>query len=522
MMDFYRALVARHGIPHMGFGGAVGDYISNQANGLVDMNGPTAGMGGPIKLGGGLDGGAKVGTGNLNMGNLGGKIASGWQNMIHPASNTSQFTPNMPMNSFQASAPELMSADYGNGMQMGTSGVQTAYNNLAPVYGAQMGNAGAALGTVPQYQNLYGQQQGLADALLAQSRGQGPNPAQLQFQQNTDQNIKQMSGALASQRGMNPALAAHMAAQQGAAMQQQAAGQSALLGAQQQLAAQGQLGATFGQMGNTLGGQNNVYNTAGGLYGGAANTAGTVGQLGNQIYGTSMQGLGQHNAAVNQGSLGAQGINAGVASGNQAAGVAGQEILGKQSIANAANQAKMNQGLLGGAMQGIGGIFGKAIGPALGGALGGGGEGSGSFGADVASDSGGAASGAGSATGDAADWGQGVANVAHGGEIPDRQALSLAHALMGRGGNVPGKAKVQGDAAKNDTVPTVLSPKEIVIPRSIAMAEDAPQKAAEFVAKLKGKESNKSGAKGYGKILEKHRHLKKKMAELDEMVRKHA
>lgn len=40
------------------------------------------------------------------------------------------------------------------------------------------------------------------------------------------------------------------------------------------------------------------------------------------------------------------------------------------------------------------------------------------------------------------------------------------------GGNVPGKAKVFGDSAKNDTVPALLSPGEFVIPRSKLQNQD--------------------------------------------------
>jgi hypothetical protein len=49
------------------------------------------------------------------------------------------------------------------------------------------------------------------------------------------------------------------------------------------------------------------------------------------------------------------------------------------------------------------------------------------------------------------------------------------------GGKVPGEAKVAGDSLKNDTVPALLSPKEIVIPRSITMHPDAPMLAMQFV-----------------------------------------
>lgn len=56
---------------------------------------------------------------------------------------------------------------------------------------------------------------------------------------------------------------------------------------------------------------------------------------------------------------------------------------------------------------------------------------------------------------------------------------------MSDGGEVPGRAEYFGNDERNDTQPAMLSPKEIVIPRDIAMAPDAPEKAARFVAAVK-------------------------------------
>lgn len=48
------------------------------------------------------------------------------------------------------------------------------------------------------------------------------------------------------------------------------------------------------------------------------------------------------------------------------------------------------------------------------------------------------------------------------------------------GGYVPG-AGIGMDSPANDTVPAMLSPKEIVLPRSVTLAEDAPERAKAFV-----------------------------------------
>lgn len=71
---------------------------------------------------------------------------------------------------------------------------------------------------------------------------------------------------------------------------------------------------------------------------------------------------------------------------------------------------------------------------------------------------------------------------------------------MNDGGYIPGKADVKGDSIKNDKVPALLSPGEIVIPRSIAQGKNAPERAAEFIRHLMEKGDLKSS--GYGGVIE--------------------
>lgn len=59
---------------------------------------------------------------------------------------------------------------------------------------------------------------------------------------------------------------------------------------------------------------------------------------------------------------------------------------------------------------------------------------------------------------------------------------------MAKGSKVPGKAKVDGDSEKNDTVPALLSPGEIVVPRSAAKN---PDKAAAFAKSVAMRSSRK-------------------------------
>lgn len=206
-----------------------------------------------------------------------------------------------------------------------------------------------------KFNDVYGQQQQLAQALLAQSQGQGPNPALAQLNMATGQNVATQAALMASQRGaaVNPALVARLAAQQGAGIQQDAIGQAAAMQAQQQLAAQQNLQQQYAGMQNA-----------------------NLGLSGQQAQ-TGMQ---------------AQQINAGVA---------------------AANQQGQNQ-ITGALINAGGGVAAKAVGAA-------------------------------------------------------------------HGGLIPGEPEVHGDSEANDTVPALLSPGEIVIPRSIVNGPNAHKNAAHFV-----------------------------------------
>lgn len=256
-------------------------------------------------------------------------------------------------------------------------------------------------------------QQSLAQLLMAQARGEGPNPAALQLQEGTEANARMAASQIASQRGLNPALAARGVMDATANINQQAAGQSGVLRAQQQLAAQGQLGTVLGQQrGQDLG-----------------------------LFGTSVTGQNTQNTGSIQNALGAQAINAGVAAGN--ASTAGSVI--------------------GGVLSGVAGAAGHIASGATGMPAPGGGPGS-------------------------VD-----AGIAGGGITPLRQQQQPGGdpPQMASGGLVP------GDSPKNDIVPAKLSPGEIVIPRSIAMAEDAPDRAAAFVRAIRRRKE----PTGYGQVL---------------------
>lgn len=302
-----------------------------------------------------------------------------------------------------------------------------------------------------QGQDIYGQQQSLAQALQQQealkaqtdilgrlqatAAGQGPNPALEQLRQTTGQNIQGATGMIASTKGINPALAARYALGAGANANQQAAGQAATLSAQQQLAAQGQAGDLASQMAQQR-----------------------IGQL---------QGMGGQNLqqqGIQQGALAGQNqVNAGVAAQNAAWN---QQLFGKA---------------LGGASAGLG-------------ALGMGGEAAGAAGG-----LGGGAAASGYSLG---DFQLTPPSFADGGRIPGPSSAfgkRISGLNMKAGGAIPGKASVAGDSPRNDTVPIMGSPGEIMLPRTVAQADNAPEAAAEFVAALKrgeGKQTSQQMAEG--------------------------
>lgn len=303
--------------------------------------------------------------------------------------------------------------------------------------------------------DVYGQQQALANQLQQQALGQGPNPALAQLANTTGQNMAQQAALMAGQRGAgaNAGLLARQAAMQGGALQQQSAGQAAALAAQQQLAAQQALQQQQQLMG------------------------GMATQLAGQQIG--QQNINQAAAAQNQQSLFGQ------ANAQNQAQLQQAQMINQANAEHAKTQGNVFGGLLGAA--------GTALAGPLGGMVSGGLSSLGSNvmsgiknafmpqtvaeKARVGSDGQGA-----SMMGPNRAFAQGgmVEGMECGGKVKGPKSKVGQH--FKQGGMVPGKAKHAGDHNGNDTVPAMLSPGEIVIPRSIVNGKDAPKKAAEFVA----------------------------------------
>jgi hypothetical protein len=331
---------------------------------------------------------------------------------------------------------------------------------------------------------VYRGQQALAQALQQQMNGNGPNPAQTQYQQNVQNNVANAQGLINSQRGLNPALAARMGSNAASAANQQAAMQSSLLNQQQQLGATQNLGNLYGQMQQGNIGQQALYTqahqgamqtnaavananqqAAQGIVGGLLNSAGpALGVLahGGMVKGYADGGMTDDPQAMNYSSMTEP-------ASNRPQSQAGKFLKGFDSMGNT-NAGNVSPVLT----QGFGSLGAMGANPALSAAI------SGSkrkpMSMPLLSDPKSL-----SAVGGAAEFGPEMAMVAaHGGRVPVN---------FKPGGKVPGKAAVKGDSFKNDTVPAIVSPGEIVLPRSITMSNDAPERAKKFVAAILAKRS---------------------------------
>lgn len=312
---------------------------------------------------------------------------------------------------------------------------------------------------------LYNQQQDLANILQQQMQGGGPNPAQTQYQQNVQQNVANAQGLIASQRGLNAGLATKLGSNVAAKANQEAAAESALQQQRQQLAATGALGALYGQMQNA---------------------------------GLQQQGLytGQN--------LGAMQTNAALAAANQQAA---RELIGGAINGGAAavtGMAKAHGGMIKGYDQGgeIGSMDESdpmVASDVMGARQIPGDITDGSNGLGMKSFAGRYLAGMGKSMGSMQlpSATPGLTNIGYltGGNMMAQKAHGGAIHNFKPGGKVPGQAKVSGDSAKNDTVPAMVSPGEIVIPRSVAMSSDAPKKAAAFVAAVMAREGMKKRLK---------------------------
>ena len=97
-------------------------------------------------------------------------------------------------------------------------------------------------------------------------------------------------------------------------------------------------------------------------------------------------------------------------------------------------------------------------------------------------------------------------------------ALGLPGLKFARGGVVPGDSQFPPDDGRNDKVPILAAPGEVVVPESKA----TPEAAADFVRaatkEAPATRSRKPPKLGYGQVLQRQRQLESRIAEIEAML----
>lgn len=327
-------------------------------------------------------------------------------------------------------------------------------------------------------------QNALSNMLFNQLSGNGPSVAGQQMQQGLAQANNLLAGNLSQARGLSPALAARLSTQGAAQNAQNIIGQQGIAKAQEQLNA----------------GSNLASNLAG-------EQSGNIGLINSQVQNSlGAQGINaqaaQQNAGFGQGLLGGTigGIGAGLskltgfADGGEVEEPAHQSktsafMKALQSSMSAPYQNPVIQaqqaGMAGGAGIGnfLGGGLNKAFapGPKLPGSM--------------------------------AIAGSPEAGMDIMGGVPQAapQMMGYQPSLMDSGGQVPGVAEREGDSLENDKVPTMLSPGEVVVPRS--KVQEGPEAAKDFVEAVKKKHSGV----GFGHVIAAHRQMHERLQNLERL-----
>lgn len=374
-------------------------------------------------------------------------------------------------NQYQAQLAPQMQSDYGGVMGAGANNALAGYGN----FGVNQA-----------------QQSQLNQALQGVANGTGPNPAQAMLNNQTGANVAHQAALMAGQRGAgaNAGMIARQAAMAGSGIQQQAAGQGAALQAQQSLNALNSQGQILNNMGNQNISEQGVN---AGLFTNAGNLQNAQNANMIQNYGMA-QGLNQKTSQANTDasnkSLGGL-MNMGMSALAMFAAKGGMVGNGEMISAPSHYQDHLKH------MHSIYHADGGEIGNAM----------------PLAENFKGV-------QGKIADWAfdgmshnqieaQRMAEDPRYGrpemELPSdvKKPPDMAGRDFRTGGEVPGQALVAGDSFKNDIQPAMLSPKEIVLPRHITMAPDAPEKAKQFVAALLKKQGhgNSSHHKEFHKAL---------------------
>lgn len=366
---------------------------------------------------------------------------------------------------------------------------------------AQLANQGG----LGHQNNLLAQQQALANQLGQQASGQGPNPSQIQFGQNLNASTQAAAGQIASQKGINPAMAARLINMQQAGAGQNAAATSAGMQAQQQLGAQqllaqqqaqmqGVAGQQIGQQigaqnqltGNTLNNQQSLLNAITGTNQANLNAASQT-AASNQAAKTALTGgILQAGGAIAGGALGGPaGAVAGSTAGNGLSSQVGSQNAGMSPSMGVSNTMGSNS-FSGPSPYGNPGMPNSTLHMAEGGEV--------TFqGKSVKNPS------------KLPDHLSHIASIYHPdflkAPMPQMKAKGGYIQNYDKGEIVPGKAKVDHNSYSNDTVKALLSPGEVVIPLDVMNSKNPVQGAAKFVQAILNKKDPKKDKENFNSAL---------------------
>jgi len=305
----------------------------------------------------------------------------------------------------------------------GSDGIGKALGQVGQFVG--IGTGWNGFETDPNAFNPNAQELGLNSRLEQRSLGQAPSIAEMQMNAGMQKAQSMAMGSAAAQRGINPALAARLAQQQQGAMQSQTNQQAGMMRAQEQMA-------------------------------------------NDQLLQQALQSQRQGRMAQQQAKQGAFETQADRASGTirsiasgaaQMGGMAEGGMVMPQMVPQMQSQ---DSNFINNFASQIGAIVGAHQARA-----------------SQQQSSGGWTPGAMS---EYIEKGKGGSQVMAGGAADGLNAGMMFTAS--EGAVIPGKAPVAGDSKANDKVPTMLSPGEIVVPRSVASM--APEEITKFVMALRG------------------------------------
>lgn len=247
-------------------------------------------------------------------------------------------------NGYAASDPNIQKVKFANA-------IRAMLGNASPdVTGA---GANGATGQTNVFNEMVGQG-GLYSQLNADANGYGPSTslAQALMKQATDRNNAQAAGQIASVKGINPALASKIAANQAGMNNQNSAAAANQLDMQNRMAART-------AMGNVLTGAGTLATEQ---RAGGTNAAIGQGSVENQKLASLISGMTGQNNATTAGTLGTEKINADVAATNQLTPAEAAQIKSNEAI----QSSKASSGMFGGLLNGVGGIGAAALGAAHG------------------------------------------------------------------------------------------------------------------------------------------------------------